>query len=380
MDAPRILVLGSGPTGLGAAWQLAASGHTTWTLIDCERRAADSHACVVDHLGFLWDPGARPFLVGGTVFDDVVDRVLENGWADHVLGTDDVVALESFDGCGADAAARFRYPLLGGGGSFWWALQNHLPSRNILRETRVLSIDTDRQEVRFPGGEVEPYDVLISTLPLRRLVELIPDVPELRPRAGALPGATAHFVGIAVNGQTPVGLESRFFSALRDVDGSIDLVTMLSSLSPRCVPRPERQWSLQVELRESPDRRLDVGSIVNDTVNRLVEADILPEDASIANLWHDKLEDGIPLRSLDDPVEDLLAVLDVLGIASCGRLGAWDSALVDPDLLFLSGVEAATEALESISVTEQAPWLFESVGAATRVPWPDLDTHERFED
>jgi len=363
MDAPRILVLGSGPTGLGSAWQLAACGQSDWGLVDCERRVTDSHASVLDHLGFLWDPGARPVLVGGTPFDDVVDRVLENGCAEHVLGTDDVAALESFDGTATGSARRFRYPLLGGSGSLWWALRKHLPSPNVLRQTRVLSIDADRRQVRFAGAEVEPYDVLISTLPLPRLVEVIQGIPDLHASAGSLRSAAVHFVGVGVAGQVPIDLESRFFTALRDVDGSIDLVTLLSNLSPGCVPRAGRQWSLQVELRESVGRRLCTGGVVNETVDRLIESEVLPPGATIVSLWHDRSEHGVPSRARGDSVADLLAVLDDHDIVSRGPLGEWDPDLVDPDLLFLGGVVAASEALERIPGTTRAPWLLESVGA-----------------
>lgn len=34
----RIIVLGAGPTGIGAAWRLAEHGHPDWLLIDAADR------------------------------------------------------------------------------------------------------------------------------------------------------------------------------------------------------------------------------------------------------------------------------------------------------------------------------------------------------
>ena len=61
-----------------------------------------------------------------------------------------------------------------------------------------------------------------------------------------------------------------------------------------------------------------------------------------------------------------VAELRERGIISCGPFGAWNPALVDPDLLFADGVEAVEEAMDSAQPTTTAPWLLPAAEGASR--------------
>ena len=54
-----LLIVGAGPTGLGAAWRLAANGKTNWLLCETADDAGGLAGSVVDEQGFTWDLGGH---------------------------------------------------------------------------------------------------------------------------------------------------------------------------------------------------------------------------------------------------------------------------------------------------------------------------------
>ena len=55
----RIVILGAGPTGLGAAWRLQQLGHEDWELWEAEPVAGGLSRSVTDAEGFTWDMGGH---------------------------------------------------------------------------------------------------------------------------------------------------------------------------------------------------------------------------------------------------------------------------------------------------------------------------------
>lgn len=72
-DTPKIVILGAGPTGLGAAWRLHELGHTHWQLFERAPHAGGLASSFTDAAGFTWDIG------GHVQFShyDYFDRVME---------------------------------------------------------------------------------------------------------------------------------------------------------------------------------------------------------------------------------------------------------------------------------------------------------------
>lgn len=54
---PKIVVIGSGPTGLGAAFRLQELGHTNFVMLDQAAEAGGLARSDVDAEGFTWDYG-----------------------------------------------------------------------------------------------------------------------------------------------------------------------------------------------------------------------------------------------------------------------------------------------------------------------------------
>lgn len=81
----RILILGGGLCGLGAAWRLTEMGHEDWVL--CERNDdwGGLSASFQDEGGFWWDLGGHVLFSHYYYFDQVMDTLLgkEDGWVFH---------------------------------------------------------------------------------------------------------------------------------------------------------------------------------------------------------------------------------------------------------------------------------------------------------
>lgn len=79
----RIVVLGSGPTGLGAGWRLNQSGHDDWRLFDRMDRIGGLSTSYVDEAGFTWDVGGHVLFSHFELFDGVVEKALGGDYYSH---------------------------------------------------------------------------------------------------------------------------------------------------------------------------------------------------------------------------------------------------------------------------------------------------------
>jgi protoporphyrinogen oxidase len=80
---PNILIIGAGPTGLGAAWRLHELGHRAWKLIDASPVPGGLAASFVDEHGFTWDMGGHVLFSHYEYFDHLMDELLGDAWVQH---------------------------------------------------------------------------------------------------------------------------------------------------------------------------------------------------------------------------------------------------------------------------------------------------------
>lgn len=78
------LILGAGPTGLGAAYQLAAYPDQDWLLLEAAPEAGGLCASFKDPNGFVWDIGGHVLFSHYDYFDRAMQSFLGDGdWLDH---------------------------------------------------------------------------------------------------------------------------------------------------------------------------------------------------------------------------------------------------------------------------------------------------------
>jgi protoporphyrinogen oxidase len=80
----RIVVIGAGPTGLGAAWRLNELQHPNWDLYESSDRAGGLASSVVDDRGFTWDMGGHVLFSHYKYFDRMMIAALDDAWIDHI--------------------------------------------------------------------------------------------------------------------------------------------------------------------------------------------------------------------------------------------------------------------------------------------------------
>ena len=81
-----ILIIGAGPTGLGAASRLDQKGHDNWLLIDAFQEAGGLACTDVTPEGFLFDMGGHVIFSHFDYFDQLIDKAVgqgEENWATH---------------------------------------------------------------------------------------------------------------------------------------------------------------------------------------------------------------------------------------------------------------------------------------------------------
>lgn len=84
MSDERIVIIGAGPTGLGAAWRLEELGHQHWTLYEQAPGAGGLAMSIVDEQGFTWDLGGHVLFSHYRYFDALMERALGDAWLEHI--------------------------------------------------------------------------------------------------------------------------------------------------------------------------------------------------------------------------------------------------------------------------------------------------------
>ncbi len=80
----RIVILGAGPTGLGAAHRLGEVGFTDWDIYERDNRVGGLAASLTDDHGFIWDQGGHVMFSHYGYFDDLVEKMLRDDYDEHM--------------------------------------------------------------------------------------------------------------------------------------------------------------------------------------------------------------------------------------------------------------------------------------------------------
>jgi protoporphyrinogen oxidase len=435
----KVLILGAGCTGLGAAYRLHELGHADFLVLEQNGYPGGLATSIVDEQGFTWDIGGHVQFSHYDYFDQLMEKALGAAWLNHLrqsyiwirerfvpypfqnnirsLPAGDLAdclrgliaarqngksnpknfeewVLHSFGNGIADLflfpyntkvwacplaemsyqwigervasvdLARitdnilmerddpgwgpnntFRFPLRGGTGAIWRAVENLIPGRHFRYRTHAVRVDTDARAVVSSLGEEFEYDVLISTLPIDRLAALTED-RELIAEASELRYSGTHVVGIGVLGAVPERLREKNWIYFPESDSPFYRVTVFSNYSPHNVPG-ERSWSLMAEVAESSFRPVDHSTVVGEVIKGMTNTRLLGTEDQIVSTWHYYAPHGYPTPTIDRDahLSQMQSRLKAWGILSRGRFGAWRYEVSNQDHSCMQGVEAADYAL-----------------------------------
>ena len=81
----KTIIIGGGPTGLGAAWRFNELGYDNWMLCEANEYWGGLASSFQDKEGFWWDIGGHVLFSHYHYFDKVMDEVLKDkgGWVVH---------------------------------------------------------------------------------------------------------------------------------------------------------------------------------------------------------------------------------------------------------------------------------------------------------
>jgi len=454
---PRIVIIGAGPTGLGAGYRLAELGYDDWVLLEGSDRVGGLATSFTDEAGYTWDIGGHVMFSHYPYYDALVDRLMAGQYS--TLNREAWVWMEDrfipypfqnnirelepqtvFD-ClvGAVEAARtagtttpanfrewvyatmgrgiaehfmipynfkvwatpaelmnfvwigervsvvdvedllrnvlfekpekawgpnstFKYPLRGGTGHLYEGMRRYVEPKLEL-SCPVVAVDPGEKVVRTADGRRWPYDVLLSTMPLNRLITSSEGVPDtVRAAAGQLGWSGSHIVGIGVDRPADTDKNWIYFP---ESDVPFYRVTYLSNYSPYITPEPD-QMSLLTETSHSRYKAEDADTIVDRVVEGLLATGLLQDDdrQRIATQWLCSPAQSYPVPTVgrDEALGTIQPWLRSQGVYSRGRFGAWLYEIGNMDHSAMQGVEFVNCALFD---EPESVWIPRGQGAAS---------------
>lgn len=251
--------------------------------------------------------------------------------------------------------STFNYPLRGGTGHLYEGMSRSVEHRLEL-SCPVVSVDPSEQLVHTADGRRWPYDVLLSTMPLNRLMGSMEGVPDaVRRAAGQLEWSGSHIVDIGVDRPTDSDKNWIYFP-----EGNVPFyrVTYLSNYSPYLTPA-DNQVSLLTETAYSRYKTEDPATIVDRVVEGLTDTGLLDDDdrGRIVSRWLCSPAQTYPVPTLarDDALGTIQPWLRSQRIYSRGRFGAWLYEIGNMDHSTMQRVEFVNRVLQEEPETVWIP-------------------------
>jgi len=439
---PRIVIIGAGPTGLGAGYRLQELGYDDWVILEGSDRVGGLATSFTEADGFTWDIGGHVMFSHYPYYDALVDRLMgdeyttlnreawvwmENrfipypfqnnirdldpqtvfdclagairagreaggaapanfrewvhatmgdGIADHFMIPYNfkvwatpaelmnyVWIGERVSVVDAEALLRnvlfgtpektwgpnstFRYPLRGGTGFLYEGMRKYVADKLELN-CPVTHVDREAKVVHTADGRAFDYDVLLSTMPLNKLVAGMDNVPDaVTSAAGQLGWSGSHIVGIGVD--RPVDSDKNWIY-FPESDVPFYRVTYLSNYSPHLTAR-SGQFSLLTETSHSRYKHEDPDTIVDRVIDGLVRTGLMRESDRelVVARWRcsPAMSYPVPTVGRDEALGTIQPWLREQGIWSRGRFGAWLYEIGNMDHSAMQGVEFVNHVLHS---------------------------------
>ncbi|HEY6259510.1 MAG TPA: FAD-dependent oxidoreductase [Xanthobacteraceae bacterium] len=263
----------------------------------------------------------------------------------------------------------FQFPKVGGTGAIWEACAASLPSHALNFSARVVDIDLNNQSLQTADGHVITYGTLISTMPLPELIK-VSRRADLIPMANkGLLHSSCNIVGLGMRGRPKPDLATKCWIYFPEDNCPFYRATVFSNYSPANVPDPNQNWSLMCEVSESPHKRIDQASLVEEVITGALNTRLISDRSDIVTVWSYRAPYGYPTPGLhrDETLREIIPEFERCGVYSRGRFGMWRYEVSNQDHSFMQGVEVVERLLNGRpEVTANNPDLANS----KKHPWP----------
>jgi protoporphyrinogen oxidase len=207
---------------------------------------------------------------------------------------------------------------------------------------RTVGIDSVGKEVLLEDGAREPYDMLLSTMPMDLLVgTLNGDTPdEVVAQSRRLRHSGSYIVGVGIKQPAPSNKNWMYFP---EDNCPFYRVTYLSNYSPEVVPDASSYYSLLCEISRSEFKPVGRACVVEETIQGLVNAKLISDadrpDIVDTHVISRDYTYPIPSLERDEALRAIHPYLESRDIYSRGRFGAWRYEVGNMDHSVAQGVE-----------------------------------------
>ncbi|MHA2283336.1 MAG: protoporphyrinogen/coproporphyrinogen oxidase [Promethearchaeota archaeon] len=430
----KIVIVGAGPCGLGAAYRLNELGYRNWKIVERNDHAGGLSASFIDGEGFTWDVGGHVLFSHYAKFDHMVDEALGSAYLEHLraswvrildtwvpypfqnnlrylpkdaryeclqglghISKNDQLKSQNFKDWilytfGAGIAKyfmlpynikvwctpletmskewiaervsvvdyeralrnvilelddvnwgpnnKFKFPLKGGTGEIFRKIAQRFKDKLCFAKD-LRCVDTVNQKIGYTDGTTDPYDILISTIPLDRLITRIKKTPEkITAAAKKLVANRVMVVGIGFDRPDP---SRKNWIYLPEAKSPSYRATYFSNYSPNNVPDINKNFSLMGEISYPAGTQLSEKTAVEETIRGFVNTGLIvaSDRDHIKTVWTIDLDYAYPVPTIerDGALGMLRPYLESLGIYSRGRFGAWQYEVGNMDHSVVQGVE-----------------------------------------
>jgi UDP-galactopyranose mutase len=237
--------------------------------------------------------------------------------------------------------STFKYPRYGGTGGLFARMQPYVQD-HLRLNAPVLAVDDAERVVVLSDGTRERYDLLLSTMPMDRLVSSLgSSAPHaVREAAAKLRHSGSYIVGVGVNRPAP---SSKCWMYFPEDNAPFYRVTYLSNYSPEVVPDVSRQHSLLAEISHSEMKPEDRSTVASRTLEGMVNTRLLTrcdlDDLADVHVIARDYTYPLPGIERNGALEVIHPYLESRGISSRGRFGAWRYEVGNMDHSVAQGVE-----------------------------------------
>ena len=245
------------------------------------------------------------------------------------------------DDAGWGPNSTFKYPLYGGTGGLFERIVPYVQD-HLRLDAEVAHIDTAAKEVALKDGTREPYDVLLSTMPMDKLVHAMNgETPEeVRAEAKRLRHSGSYIVGVGIKQPVP---SKKCWMYFPESNAPFYRLTYLSNYSPEVVPDAARYYSLLAEVSHSEFKPVNRETVVDETIQGLVNTRMISDAdrKDIVDAYLIERDYTYPTPSLerDRALATIHPFLESRDIYSRGRFGAWRYEVGNMDHSVAQGVE-----------------------------------------
>ena len=237
--------------------------------------------------------------------------------------------------------ATFKYPRYGGTGGLFERMRPYVED-NLRLCRAVAAVDVESKEVVLSDGTRERYEILLSTMPLDVLVRsmngVVPDA--VREQSQRLRHSGSYIVGVGIRQPSP---SKKCWMYFPESNCPFYRLTYLSNYSPEVVPDASTHYSLLAEISHSEYKPVDKRTIVDETIQGLVNTKMITEEDKddIVDAFLIERDYTYPTPSLerDEALATVQPWLESQGVYSRGRFGAWRYEVGNMDHSVAQGVE-----------------------------------------